>query len=839
MAVATRIIGPTGSRRRRRFLFIPIVLTALVALFLTAGAQAVHDDNLFELGGVQAANILGDGNAANGPDWADIFDANGNVISLFGGTAAAFINDDSSLKGGTDRSTFSGAGGSNKNNDPISDADCAARTPPLTGSACDTWHWDSGNVPAKDDLVNGYTYAVVDSNNDLIIYSGLERLDESGDSHVDFEFLQNSVSIVDGALSNSDAVPCNDPGPDPTPCAFDGIREEGDVIVSMDFVQGGGIGEVTVREWNGSQYVLEGVAGGEGCNGDDTICAFNNGTTIDGGPWPNLDKTGATITQLLPNAFTELGVNVSDLLGFTPCISTVMGKTRSSSSFTAELKDFTVPESFPICGAAIEIAPDDVNEVGDPHTFTVTVSQKIGNNTVPAPDGTIADVELTDANGAVNDISSNTCADPGTVNGTCSVTFTSDTAGTVTGHASADVDIGGGTTIHVETDGTGSNSDDAVKRFVDAKISIGPDDVNSIGESHTFTVNVQQDDGLAANVTGGDAVSGFGPAPNGTKPTVTLTPSGNAVVSNLVDNCASTGTTNGSCTVTFTSNTAGTITGHASATFSVGGVTLTRATDGTGDNSSDAEKEFVSGSITWLKHDHTGALQGGATFRVCRTHNLDTSTNPDTFVDIDPDVCVDVVDDTGPESTLDEDPDAGQFSLSGLRLGRYTVKEIAAPPGFEPDPDTVTVELTLANPNATISTAFVNNRPILKITGFGYTNAATGTPTGGVVSGTATYSVNLHNYGGAGTTLSNSSLNVVATDAGAGTLNCTPAVPHTISGTIAAGGDLGPVTVACVYANMADGAVITATLNIRYTTNGLERTASGSPATISFTVQAD
>lgn len=837
--MARRILGPTGSRRRRRFLFGPILAAVLTGLLLTAGAQAVHDDNLFELGGVQQANILGDGNAANGPDWADIFDADGDVIGLFGGTAAAFIDDDSSLKGLTDRSTFSGAGGSNKNNDPISDADCAARTPALTGSACDTWHWDSGNVPPKDDLVNSYSYAVIDSNDDLIIYTGLERLDESGDSHVDFEFLQNSVSIVDGALSNDAAVPCNDPGPDATPCAFSGVREVGDVIVSMDYVQGGGIGEVTVREWNGSQYVLEGVAGGEGCNGDDTICAFNNGTSIDGGPWPNLDKTGATVTQLLPNAFTELGVNVSDLLGFTPCISTVMGKTRSSSSFTAELKDFTVPQSFPICDAAISIGPDDVNEVGDSHTFTVNVSKKIGTTSIPAPDGTIVDVVLTDANGAVNEISSDTCADPGTVDGECTVTFTSDTPGTVTGHASADVDLDG-VTKSVETDGTGSNSEDAVKQFVEARISITPDDTNSIGESHTFDVLVEQDDGLADD-EGGDGVSGFGPAPDDTTPAVSLTPTGGAAVSDLVDTCADPGTVDGECSVTFTSTTAGTITGHATVTFSVGGVSLTRATDETHGSSDDAVKEFVAGSIAWLKRDNAGALQGGATFRVCRTHNLNTETGA--FVDV-ADVCVDVADDSGPQTTLDEDPDAGQFLLSGRRLGRYTVKELTAPDGFEPDPDTVTVELTIANPNATISPAFINNRPILKITGFGYTNAATPTPTAGVVSGTATYTVNLHNYGGAAATLSNSSLAVNAS-AGAGTVTCGASnnpIPFSqaITGTIAAGGNLGPVTVVCNYSNMADARVITATLNIKYTTAGtLERTASGSPATISFTVQSD
>jgi hypothetical protein len=1093
--MTARIFGPRGGKRRR-FLVGPLLLAGLVALIATAIAQAVHDDNLFELGPAQGANILGDGNAANGPDWADLFDANGDSAgNLFGGLAAAFLKDDTSQKGTTDKTTFSGAGGSNKNNDPISNADCAAHTPPLTGSACDTWHWDAGNVPAKDDLVNSYVYATMPASgpleDHLILYGGLERLDESGDSHVDIEFLQNQVNIVDGTVSGSGAIPCNDPGADPTPCEFSGIREVNDVIVSMDFVVGGGIGSVEVRRWNGSEYVLEGVEGGEGCNVGDTICAFNNGASIDGGPWPNFDKTGNVITNLLPNAFTEIGVDVTALLGTTPCISTVTGHTRSSQSFTAELKDFTAPESFPICGGRIGIAPDDVNEVGQPHTFTVNLDKTIGSATEPAPDGTIVDVTLTDANGAAVDVSEDTCADPGTVNGTCTVTFTSDTAGTVTGHAAADIVVDGVTT-HVETDATGENSGDAVKRFVDAKISIGPDDTNNVGDSHTFTVTVQQDDGLTAaqggdgvtgfgpapdgtnpvvtltdsngaisnissntcaspgtvngscSVTftsntagrvtghaavtfsvggvsltretntagnsgdavkrfvdakisigpddinnvgdshtftvtvqqddgltaaqGGDGVSGFGPAPDGTNPVVTLTDSSGAISNissntcaspgtvngscsvtftsntaggvtghaavtfsvggvsltretdntagnsgdavkrfvdakisigpddtnsvgeshtftvnvqqndgltaaqggdgvtgfgpapdgtnpvvtltgsaiNVVNTCGSIGTVKGECTVSFTSNTAGTVIGHASVTFNVGGVSLTRGTDGVGGNSGDATKVFVSGSITWTKADNAGSLQGGATFEVCRTHNLDTSTDPDTFVDIDPDVCLTVVDDVdgGAGGTLDEDPDPGEFKLGGLRLGRYTVHETVAPPGFEPDPDTVTVELTLANPDATIATAFVNNRPILKITGFGYTNEASGTPTAGVVSGTATYTVDLHNYGGAAATLSNSSLVVDVTGAGVGTLTCgannDPApFTRTITGTVAAGGNLGPITTVCHYDNMADGAVITAALNVNYTTNGLERTASGSPATISFTVQSD
>jgi Prealbumin-like fold domain len=819
--------GPHTRKWLHGRLLVGLVAGCLALAAIGPSAVAVHDDNLFELGPAQGADILSDANPANGPDWAapnGIFNGDHSIADLFGGAAAAFLFDDTSQKGALDRTTYSGAGGSNKNNDPISNADCAARVPPLTGSACDTWHWDAGNVPAKDDLVNAYAYAKIrPSDNHLIIYSGFERLDASGDSHIDIEFLKDQVGL-------DEALPCNDPGPDATPCAFTGIRSVGDVIVSMDFLNGGGIGSISVHDWNGTEYIQVGDSTGEGCNGADTICAFNNGAPINGGPWVNLDKTGNEVTTLDTNAFTEFGVDVTALEGETPCISTIMGKTRSSASFTAELKDFTAPQSFPICSAAISIAPDDVNEVGQSHTFTVTVSKSFGGVLSPAPDGTKPTVTLTDANGAVNNVTSNTCANPGTVNGTCSVTFSSNTAGTVTGHAEADVSFGG-ETFHVATDGTGNNSGNAVKRFVDAKISIGPDDTNSVGESHTFTVNVQQNDGLAAGAPGGDAVSGFGPAPNGTTPTVTLTDSGGAINSISANTCASPGTVSGNCSITFTSNTAGTVTGHATVTLSVGGVSLTRATDNTHGSTGDATKVFVAGSLAWFKNDNAGNRQGGATFQVCRTHNFNSATGQ---MDDITDVCFDVTDNTAP----DADADNGEFLLTGLRLGRYTVHETVAPPGYVPDPSTKTADLTLASPNATISVAFVNQRPIVKITAFGYTNEPTGTPTAGIVSGHTVYTVKAKNYGGSGATATLSGTLAASTDASSGTLTCVGGNSKAITGSLAPGDEL-TFTLDCTYNTLNDGAKVTADLTTSYTTNGLTREASGSPAQVFFTVQAD
>src|SRR6266516_3454817 len=49
--MATRVLGPTGSKRRRRFLFVPILLVACTARFVIGGEQAVHEDGVFQLDG--------------------------------------------------------------------------------------------------------------------------------------------------------------------------------------------------------------------------------------------------------------------------------------------------------------------------------------------------------------------------------------------------------------------------------------------------------------------------------------------------------------------------------------------------------------------------------------------------------------------------------------------------------------------------------------------------------------------------------------------------------------------------------------------------------------------
>ena len=62
-----RVLGPSGSTRRRRFLFWPLLAAAFTALFFVAGAQAVHDTGAFQLDG-NALTSLQSSPTAN-DDW--------------------------------------------------------------------------------------------------------------------------------------------------------------------------------------------------------------------------------------------------------------------------------------------------------------------------------------------------------------------------------------------------------------------------------------------------------------------------------------------------------------------------------------------------------------------------------------------------------------------------------------------------------------------------------------------------------------------------------------------------------------------------------------------------
>jgi hypothetical protein len=66
------------------------------------------------------------------------------------------------------------------------------------------------------------------------------------------------------------------------------------------------------------------------------------------------------------------------------------------------------------------------------------------------------------------------------------------------------------------------------------------------------------------------------------------------------------------------------------------------------------------------------------------------------------------LDDEGQDGTLDEDETGGEFLLTGLLFGTYTLEETVPPDGYQGDPAVVTIVIDdLNSPNANVSTDFV------------------------------------------------------------------------------------------------------------------------------------
>ena len=712
----------------------------------------------------------------------------------------------------------------------------------------DIWPIKAGNNSPKNEFSHAYAMfrlgdSICDADtdeDDLFLYLGGNRSNAEGEAFWGFELNQTPPNGFDQLVAN---------GGDPFALNYN--RTLDDLLISFTVEPGQNLLEVfevtNVGVEGGTATFSPAVAGCfQGAPDGDSELQINVGDEVNdsrngldgavlapdwnipvGDPTPKVidGGDGGGNTFRLANGdnrggdghflvaekeFIEAAVDLQAFNIESQCFSSLIFTSRSSHPLeSADLKDVAGGYAN-LCDASIQIAPDDVNEVGDDHTFTVTANQVVAGVAGPAPDGTIVSVTLTDSEGAVNAISTNTCAAPGTVGGTCTITFSSDSPGTVTGHASTTLNVLGDS-LFVETDGVGSNSGDAMKHFVDASVTIAADDVNVVGNSHTFTVTVTPDAPTGVTVTsvsitptgdtgditaetcstktataltcditvnstatgsasiGADVtvvfdddsstntatvnVSTDGITPNSgpavkhwvdasvtigvddtnnlneshtftatvtpsypagvTITSVSITPTGDTGLI-TAENCDEAGAGSAlTCDITVNSGVAATATIGVDVAVvfdddsSTNTATVNVSTDGTGSNSGAATKTWVDGSLVWHKVDELGNPLAGATFEVCQTHVLNTATN--TYDDIT-DVCFSVTDNTAP----DADPADGEFLIDDVILGRYTVRETAAPAGYIIILNTAVAfpDQTLIAPDVEIVTPFVNTPPL-------------------------------------------------------------------------------------------------------------------------------
>jgi hypothetical protein len=155
----------------------------------------------------------------------------------------------------------------------------------------------------------------------------------------------------------------------------------------------------------------------------------------------------------------------------------------------------------------------------------------------------------------------------------------------------------------LETNGQGGNSGPATKRYVDARITIGPDGVNAVGDPHTVTGHVDIDDG-----------TGEVNAPEGTIIDFAIE-SGPGLLT--AETCTTVGST-GSCSVTLNSAVAGVTVVSASADVNVQGVIFELETDGQSGNSDNLTKRWIDGFIT-IGPSAVNPLNAPHTFKVTVT----------------------------------------------------------------------------------------------------------------------------------------------------------------------------------------------------------------------------
>jgi len=119
-----------------------------------------------------------------------------------------------------------------------------------------------------------------------------------------------------------------------------GGRTIGDLLVSADEVNGSRILVPSLRRWNGTEFVLVPESEWTG-----KLFAMHNSDTQVLAPCGAVDQKGVVRTMYDSEQFLEVAVHASLLQRpFEACGSpaTVMVKTRSSHSWTAELKDFAL-----------------------------------------------------------------------------------------------------------------------------------------------------------------------------------------------------------------------------------------------------------------------------------------------------------------------------------------------------------------------------------------------------------------------------------------------------------------------------------------------------------------
>jgi hypothetical protein len=221
--------------------------------------------------------------------------------------------------------------------------------------------------PNKSDLLSFHVYreAGTGTHPGFLNLAWSRVSEPSGTTLMDFEFNQSSTKCASGPNV---------------------VRTAGDLLIEYSIDQGGSRADITGRTWTGSAWGAPQDLDTNSPTCGNLPCAAG---TINSSPIPAAESDGLILSgQKNARTFGEAQIDLRLLFQPNKCTSfgSAMLKSRSSDSFTSQLKDFVAPVSINLqnCGQVIirkQTIPDE-----DPNTTDFGYTKAF--NTDPASDPT-------------------------------------------------------------------------------------------------------------------------------------------------------------------------------------------------------------------------------------------------------------------------------------------------------------------------------------------------------------------------------------------------------------------------------------------------------------------
>ena len=378
--------------RRRWYVGTTFVVAALFAVFFVGSSSAlINSPSGFEVGDGNMTLDLGAGHT----DW-NCFQGAGGFSSLASTPAGC-----ATTSGATDITADSTAAG-----------ELEQKPGQKFDTACPTFQ--GGNNPPKDEWSNvaedieASSTTNSDGGHDVYFYGASIRPVVNGNSSGNIYFSQ---------------------GTNP---AGAGCRSVGDILLTFDFLNGGGtIPVLHILKWvaSGSCYVGSDSAPCWGPSGPPALSGDNSGGESNGSPI--LAANNAINGKDLPvNSFAEIGVNLTQAIkaagGSTTCFANETWVSRSSgSSFTSTPEDVE-QDNQPTCGSITIIKHSNPRGLNQQFSYTGTGTGVA--STFHLNDGghtaTVDDVACTDSTGAPRDSTTASPCNTRTFSNLASATYT-------------------------------------------------------------------------------------------------------------------------------------------------------------------------------------------------------------------------------------------------------------------------------------------------------------------------------------------------------------------------------------------------------------------------------